>query len=101
LTEEQKIAVNNAIQAPVSVFYGGAGVGKTFTLKAVCEAVEMILGKPPVLLALAAKAARRVSELTQREAMTIAKCQYHVKSSELANSLIVIDEASMVDLLGF
>ncbi len=101
LTDEQINAVKNALFEPVSIFYGGAGVGKTFTLKAVCDAVESLLGMPPVLLALAAKAVRKMSEMTGREAMTIARCLYHKKSADLANRLIIIDEASMIDLLSF
>jgi len=101
LTDEQINAVKNALFEPVSIFYGGAGVGKTFTLKAVCDAVESLLGMPPVLLALAAKAVRKMSEMTGREAMTIARCLYHKKSADLANRLIIIDEASMIDLISF
>lgn len=101
LSDEQIVVIKNALDAPVSVFFGGAGVGKTFTVKAVCDAAEALIGKPPVLLALAAKAVRRLTEATGREATTLARCLHRMQTSSLEGRMVIIDEASMVDLLTF
>jgi exodeoxyribonuclease V alpha subunit len=101
LTAEQSRAVITALTAPISAIVGGAGVGKTHTLKALCDASEKMFGKSPVLLALAAKAARRMAQATGRPAMTMASCIYRNNAKELSGKIIVIDEFSMVDLLSF
>ena len=56
LTWEQRLAVKNALKYGFSVYCGGAGVGKTYTLKAVVECGERVAGKKIVMMALAAKA---------------------------------------------
>ena len=101
LTEEQDKAVFNAINNKVSLFHGGAGVGKTHTVNAICLA-SIELGFKPLLLALSAKAVRKL-EVTARgfEASTIAKAVLTGPSSFYQKRMLVIDEASMVDMLAF
>lgn len=101
LSNEQAAAVKTALTAPISAIVGGAGVGKTHTLTALCEASERMFGKSPILLALAAKAARRMTQSTGRPSMTLASCVYRSNARELSGKIIVIDEFSMVDLLTF
>ena len=90
-----------SLTAPVGIICGGAGVGKTTVLKAVCEATERFGGQM-ILEALAGRAARRMTEATNREAMTIARFLKQVDqetiSLEDGLSTIAVDESSMVDL---
>jgi exodeoxyribonuclease V alpha subunit len=100
LTREQREAVRMAISEPVSVLTGGAGVGKTTVLKAMFLVLER-LGCQVQAIALAGRAAKRISELTGRLAMTIAACLCAMKSGSLrlaSDSLVIVDEASMLDL---
>lgn len=100
LTTEQQKAAMNALESRVSLFYGGAGVGKTTVVRAICEIAETY-GKRPVLLALAAKAVRKLATSTGRQAMTLARAFYQSQPSDFLNTLVVIDEFSMVDLIDF
>lgn len=101
LNTEQRAAVHMAVSEDLSVLTGGAGVGKTTVLKAVCHAVEA-LGGAVVQLALAGRAAQRMREATGREAYTIAGFFNRVGSGKIevgSNHLVVIDESSMLDLM--
>jgi len=100
LTYEQRIAARNALQKRVSVFYGGAGVRKTSVVTAICALAER-QGKRPILLALAAKAVRKLANQTGREAMTLARAQHKMTGADFENAVVVVDEFSMVDLIGF
>jgi exodeoxyribonuclease V alpha subunit len=89
-----------AINESVSVLTGGAGVGKTTVLKAILLVLEHLRCQAQAI-ALAGRAAKRISELTGRRAMTIAACLCAIKSGGLrlgSDSLIIVDEASMLDL---
>jgi len=101
LNAGQKAAVEMALSAPVGILSGGAGVGKTTVLKAICEATEGSGGQM-ILLALAGRAARRMKEATNREAITIARFLNEVDRGNinLEDGLltIAIDESSMVGL---
>jgi len=101
LNAEQRAAVHMAVSENLSVLTGGAGVGKTTVLKAVCHAIEA-LGGAVVQLALAGRAAQRIREATGREAYTIAGFLNRVGSGKIelgSNHLVVIDESSMLDLM--
>jgi exodeoxyribonuclease V alpha subunit len=101
LTWEQRLAVRNALEYGFSVFCGGAGVGKTFTLKALVECGERITGKKIVMMALAAKACRKMAQAANRPAITVAKCLHHYATSDLDDSIVIVDEASMLSLSDF
>ncbi len=100
LADEQKDAVENALKHRVSIFHGGAGVGKTFVIRAISRLAEA-QGKNPILLALAAKAARKISATTGRCAYTLARALYNFKRNDFKQSVVVIDEFSMVGLIEF
>ena len=97
----QKEAVKMALTAPIGILCGGAGVGKTTVLKAICEATEKFGGQM-ILEALAGCAARRMTEATSREAVTIARFLKQVDQEKISLedglSTIAVDESSMVDL---
>jgi exodeoxyribonuclease V alpha subunit len=100
LTPEQRNAVKMGVREHVSILTGGAGVGKTTVLKALCFVLEQ-MGCNVIMTALAGRAAKRITELTGRNAMTIAACLQALRSRTLKigfDAIVVIDEASMLDL---
>ncbi|MCB4438266.1 ATP-dependent RecD-like DNA helicase [Alteromonas sp. McT4-15] len=104
LTKEQTEAIIGAVMSPVASISGGAGTGKTTILNAICAVYECLSeGLEYFQVALSGRAAQRMSESTGRPAQTIAKfISEHVgegKPELPPHLLLVIDEASMVDLL--
>jgi exodeoxyribonuclease V alpha subunit len=104
LTREQRAAIIGSVMSTVSGISGGAGTGKTTILNAILGVYDIVSGKmPSYQMALAGRAARRMAESTGREAKSIAKFVYdNLKKNKPTlpiHLLIVIDEASMVDLL--
>lgn len=104
MTDEQRQAVIGVVKSNFAVISGGAGTGKTTILLAVLHLYEALSkGMSMQLVALSGRAAQRMSEATGREAMTIARLiANHVGDSmpDLPeHCLLVVDEASMVDLL--
>lgn len=98
LSKEQKDAVRVSTSSHVSLIIGGAGTGKTTVLKALFQAVEDAApGTVIYQLALAGRAAQRMTEATGRESKTIAAFLHDKHVS--AGCLIVIDEMSMVDVI--
>ncbi|MET0106902.1 MAG: AAA family ATPase [Sedimenticola sp.] len=96
LTEEQREAVKICSSSAFSILSGGAGVGKTTVLRAIYEATPASL--EIVQVALSGKAALRMSEASSMPAKTIAALLAEQGDSLLENSLLVIDEASMLDI---
>lgn len=104
LTVEQREAVVGSVMVPVSCISGGAGTGKTTILKAILGVYEAIApGMQCYQVALSGRASQRMAESTGRPSQTIAKfIADHLgerKSKFPSHILMVIDEASMVDLL--
>lgn len=100
LTDEQKQAVWLALTQRVGMILGGAGTGKTTVLRAVMDAVEKRQGTVHAV-ALAGRAAIRMTEATGRPARTIAGFLGAADRGDLVlggSDLVVVDEASMVDL---
>tara|TARA_R110001606_G_scaffold177769_2_gene324443 strand:+ start:12156 stop:14393 length:2238 start_codon:yes stop_codon:yes gene_type:complete len=99
LTDKQKLAVYGAINNNICLINGGAGVGKTTVLDCIYYVFDEF-GIMPAQVALAAKAAKRMTEVTGKPASTIARFVWHnnkfdTKPEKLA---LIIDESSMVDL---
>ncbi|WP_415912785.1 AAA family ATPase [Neptuniibacter sp. QD37_11] len=104
MTEEQRNAVIGTLLSPVTVISGGAGTGKTTILKAILAIYDRLsAGMAQFQVALSGRAAQRMSESTERGAITIAKLIFdHMgpnKRSMPDHLLLIVDEASMVDLL--
>ncbi|WP_019995507.1 ATP-dependent DNA helicase [Aureimonas ureilytica] len=100
LTSEQADAVTMALNHRFAILVGGAGVGKTTTLRAINEAAEHF-GFHVHQLALAGRAAQRVADATGRAARTIASWLWDASKGRAetgAHTLVVVDEASMLDL---
>jgi exodeoxyribonuclease V alpha subunit len=102
LNELQQRAVSNALTCGVSVLCGGAGTGKTTTLKAIVGALKARYGQayPVYQVALAGRAARRMADATGYEAATIYRFLLDVRAGRapVDSGLLIIDEASMLDL---
>jgi exodeoxyribonuclease V alpha subunit len=99
LNEEQRIGVHIASLHAFALITGGAGVGKTTLLKALYPIFDSA-GVRIFQMALAGRAAKRMQEATGRPATTIASFLRNAKEDELAfRCVIVIDEASMVDIV--
>jgi exodeoxyribonuclease V alpha subunit len=106
LSEEQQAAVNMALTHPLSILTGGPGTGKTTCLKALISTlVEQ--HKSFALASPTGRAAKRLSEATGNPASTIHRLLEfspvegfkHDEANPLDLDFLVVDEASMLDLL--
>jgi len=100
LNNEQIDAVLMASVQKISIITGGAGVGKTTVLKGITF-IANLLGQTVFQMALAGRAAKNMANSSNYEAMTIAKFLHRFKPNKFKipdQSLVIIDEASMLDL---
>ena len=101
LTGAQKAAIALVFRHRLTVLGGYAGSGKTTSLRGICELAERF-GRDTVLIALSGRAAQRMAQSTGRPAMTIARFLKETSGEAAmrldAGNILVIDEASMVDL---
>lgn len=99
LNPQQWEAVHVAADRPFVLITGGAGVGKTTVLKALYDLYDRA-GIAVTQLALAGRAAKRMQEATGRPATTIASFLRTVAEGSFdERSAVVVDEASMVDII--
>lgn len=97
-TEMQLRAIRSALEGHFNVFAGYAGSGKTSVLRAICALAEA-RGLKIHLMALSGRAAKRMTEATGYRSCTIARFIRDHRGSELEPAnLVLVDEASMVDL---
>lgn len=106
--ERQKQAIREALSKGLLILTGGPGTGKTTTLNAIIKILEL-KGEKVLLAAPTGRAAKRMSELTGREAKTIHRLlqvewdeSNHPAFAKNEKNLLdcdalVIDELSMVD----
>lgn len=107
LSEEQRSAVSTALLSRFCIMTGGPGVGKTFTTKAIVTAFEAL--KKDVLLASpTGRAAKRMAEVTGREARTVHRLlEFDPEKrgfkrdleTPLECDVLVVDESSMLDMV--
>jgi exodeoxyribonuclease V alpha subunit len=111
LAVQQKEAVKESLRNGVLVITGGPGTGKTTTLNTIIKLMER-KGYSIELAAPTGRAAKRMSEMTGREARTIHRLleigyaderdDLHFvrdESNTLEAEIIIVDETSMVDIL--
>lgn len=110
LHDNQKEAVQKAINSGVCVITGGPGTGKTTIVKCLLDCFKM-QNKKVALLAPTGRAAKRLSESTMTEASTIHRAldldfkngsgAFFTKneSNPLTQDVVVVDEVSMVDAM--
>ena len=99
-------AINEAMRSKVMVLTGGPGTGKTTTTLGIIAALETF--KKKVLCAApTGRAAKRMSEATGKNAMTIHRMLgftpsggfEHDEDNPLDGDVLIVDEASMIDIL--
>ena len=102
----QITAIETALSNNVMVLTGGPGTGKTTVTKGIIELLTS-MGKTILLAAPTGKAAKRLSELTGRNAMTIHRLLGYNPATGCAHSeinpfiedVLIVDEASMINLM--
>ncbi|HZT81576.1 MAG TPA: ATP-dependent RecD-like DNA helicase, partial [Gemmataceae bacterium] len=106
LAPSQRDAIRRAVAEKVLVITGGPGTGKTTLVRGILEAFAL-RGRRCALCAPTGRAAKRLSETTGREAKTIHRLLEfdatlggfkHDRDRPLDLDLLVVDEASMVDV---
>lgn len=111
LAQEQRDAVEKAMDSGVMIITGGPGTGKTTLIRAILEAAGQY-GLKVRLMAPTGRAAKRLSITSGRNADTIHKAleaEMHGdrtffgrnESEPLKEDLIIVDEASMLDMVLF
>ena len=104
--KQQRQAVIAALRNNLSILTGGPGTGKTTTLKMLLRTAAR-LGLNVELCAPTGRAAKRMAEVTGQEAQTVHKLLewsyedndfQRNKKNSLNCSLLICDEASMLDL---
>ena len=107
--EKQRLAITTAVQKGLLILTGGPGTGKTTTLKGILTLFERD-GLDVALAAPTGRAAKRMSELTGKEAKTIHRLlevewtenDRPVFARDARNPLeadaVIVDELSMVDI---
>ncbi|MEE9202057.1 MAG: AAA family ATPase, partial [Dehalococcoidia bacterium] len=107
LASLQQEAIRKAVQGKVVVMTGGPGTGKTTVINSIISILER-KGQRIALACPTGRAAKRLSEVTGREARTIHRLLEYspgeggFKRNEehpLEADLVVVDEVSMVDTL--
>ncbi|MBB5782254.1 exodeoxyribonuclease V alpha subunit [Nonomuraea jabiensis] len=106
LASEQRQAVRLALTEKVAVLTGGPGCGKSFTVRSIVLLARAKRAKV-ILAAPTGRAAKRLAELTGHEATTVHRLLQLRPGGEatfdrdnpLDADLVVVDEASMLDLL--
>lgn len=111
LSEKQKEALEMINNNNVTILTGGPGTGKTTIIKKIIEIFES-KGKKVVLAAPTGRAAKRITETTNREASTLHRLleintfdednvyqgAKEYEGAPIDADVIIVDEASMMDM---
>ncbi|HEY4687770.1 MAG TPA: AAA family ATPase [Anaerolineae bacterium] len=106
LSDTQREAVRVALTSKVTVLTGGPGTGKTTTVRAIITLLERF-GKRFALTSPTGRAAKRLGEAASRPAKTIHRLLEFAPAEGFKRNeqypldvdMLVVDEASMIDLL--
>lgn len=106
LNREQQQALHWALYYGCSIITGGPGVGKTTVVSSLVQAARL-LGLKTSLAAPTGRAAKRMSEASKADAMTIhrllkwepaKRAFYYGEENKLDCQLLIVDEVSMLDV---
>ena len=107
--DKQRMALELAASGRVTVLTGGPGTGKTTTVRGILELYDR-MGLTTLLTAPTGRAAKRLSELTGREAQTVHRLlgagmpeagerEFEKCAADLLEcGAVILDETSMVDI---
>jgi exodeoxyribonuclease V alpha subunit len=106
LAPQQKAAIHTAVAHKVTILTGGPGTGKTTTLRSLLDLLDQY-GHNYALASPTGRAAKRLTEATGRDAKTVHRLLAfnpgegfgQNEHNPIDADLIVIDEASMLDLI--
>jgi exodeoxyribonuclease V alpha subunit len=107
LSDEQLSVIRQVLKQRIVVITGGPGTGKTTLVRALCEVFKHLRLKV-ALSAPTGRAARRLSEVTDKKAFTLHKLLgfdhenntfERGRANPLDFDIFVVDEASMVDTM--
>lgn len=110
LSAEQRYAVLSSVSEGVSVITGGPGTGKTTIIKVIISILERS-GLNVAIAAPTGRAAKRITETSGHDASTIHRLLEYCRADDeffcfarnserpLEYDAVIIDEASMIDLL--
>ncbi len=109
LGDEQKEAVLMALQQPMSVITGFPGTGKTTIQQVILALLDKVYKEKAILLAPTGRASKRMMESTGHQASTIHSALQLNESEDLSKDksprittdLLIVDEASMMDIFVF
>ena len=107
--DEQKLALDQGVNCPVSIITGGPGTGKSTIVDALIEIIKRLDKRLLIgLCAPTGKASKRLTELTNENSMTIHKLlKFDMHSNTFGHNIfnpldfdvLIVDEASMIDNL--
>lgn len=110
--DKQRLAIKIAVEKGILILTGGPGTGKTTTLRGILKVFEN-RGLEVALTAPTGRAAKRMSELTGREAQTIHRLLEvewdrndkpvfsRNRRNPISANAVIVDELSMVDITVF
>lgn len=111
LSDEQKRAIDVCLNNMISVVTGGPGTGKTTIIKTIIDILEEER-KTYVLCAPTGRAAKRITQTTNKEAKTLHRLLeitkiddndidmfYEFQVKQVEDEVVIVDEASMIDLM--
>ena len=111
LSQEQTHAIDVCLNNMISVVTGGPGTGKTTIIKTIIDILED-KNKTYVLCAPTGRAAKRITQTTNKEAKTLHRLLeinkiddndidlfYEFEVKQVEDEVVIVDEASMIDLM--
>lgn len=111
ISDEQRMAIRAALTNKITIITGGPGTGKTTIINIIVKIFEK-LGISVALAAPTGRAAKRITETSGLNAMTIHRLLEYVFSEDendmefgrneenpLEEDAFIVDEASMIDLM--